>query len=50
MEGKIDQIITSLLQPLRYDLRAAIDKPLFKRSITSMADIRVGQELTGISY
>lgn len=47
-EGKIDQIIQSLLKPLRYDLRNNFDKPLFKTSVTSMSDLRVGQRLTGM--
>lgn len=47
-EGKIEQILQSLSQPLRYDLRTKFDKPLFKRSVTSLADIKVGQELRGL--
>ena len=46
-EGKIDQIVQSLSKPLRYDLRTNFDKPLFKTSVTSMADLRIGQTLTG---
>lgn len=46
-EGKVDQIILSLSQPLRYDLRTKFDKPLFKRSVTSIADLKIGQELRG---
>lgn len=47
-EGKIDQILQSLSHPLRYDLRTKFDKPLFKRSVTSFSDIKVGQELRGL--
>ncbi|XP_057381322.1 S1 RNA-binding domain-containing protein 1-like [Daphnia carinata] len=46
-EGKVDQIVLSLLHPLRYDLRTNFDKPLFKRSVTSIADLKIGQELRG---
>ena len=47
-EGKIEQILQSISQPLRYDLRTKFDKTLFKRSVTSLADIKVGQELRGL--
>jgi transcriptional accessory protein Tex/SPT6 len=47
-EGKVEQIANSLQQPLQYDLREMFDKPLFKRGITSMSDLKIGTVLTGL--
>lgn len=46
--GKIQQILNSLAQPLQHDLRSEFEKPVFKRGVTSMADLKVGQKLDGV--
>lgn len=46
-EGKILQILNSLSQPLQFDMRNKFEKPVFRRGITSMADLSIGTVVTG---
>jgi len=45
--GKIHQILNSLSQPLQYDMRMKFEKPMFRRGVTSLADLCVGTVVTG---
>ncbi|XP_078676315.1 S1 RNA-binding domain-containing protein 1-like [Branchiostoma floridae x Branchiostoma belcheri] len=40
-------IIDGLQQPLDYDIRAEFEKPLFKKGLVSMNDLKAGTTLTG---
>ncbi|XP_078593660.1 S1 RNA-binding domain-containing protein 1-like [Branchiostoma floridae x Branchiostoma japonicum] len=40
-------IIDGLQQPLDYDIRAEFEKPLFKKGLVSMSDLKIGTTLTG---
>lgn len=46
-EAKVTQIVTSLSQPLDVDFRDQFERPLFKKSVSSLNDLKVGQRLTG---
>lgn len=46
-EGKLLQILNSLAQPLQYDMRTKFEKPMFRRGVTSMADLQIGTVVTG---
>ena len=41
-------IIDGLQQPSDFDIRASMEKPVFKSGITSMEDLKVSQQLTGV--
>ena len=40
-------VIEGLSQPLDFDLRAQFEKPLFRKGVTSLDDLKIGNKLTG---
>ncbi len=46
--AKLEQILGSLRQPLQFDLRHQFDKPVFKKGLTSIGDLKIGTILTGL--
>lgn len=46
-EFTLKTVLESLYQPLDFDFRAQFDKPLFRKGITSMEDLKNGEILTG---
>lgn len=46
-EAQMKLISEALQEPPEHDLRSQFQKPLFRRSITSLQDIRAGSVLTG---
>ncbi|KAF2347461.1 Tex protein YqgF-like domain [Trinorchestia longiramus] len=43
----LETILESLYQPLDFDYRVQFDLPLFRKGITSMSELKLGQHLTG---
>ncbi|XP_018012135.1 S1 RNA-binding domain-containing protein 1 isoform X2 [Hyalella azteca] len=46
-ESSLKTVLESLYQPLDFDFRAQFHKPIFRKGVTNMADLKTGQRLTG---
>lgn len=48
-EAVVGLIAEALQKPLDHDLRSELSKPLFRREVTTLADLKFGTVLTGNS-